>query len=1047
MRKHKNMLIFVVTIAFIATVTFLLAPVNRQVAEAQTDSHAAAPVAASQQERPPFEDVDISQVGRNQEASRRPGEGLGPLTLTELKRKASDGRSWDWYGRSVAIADNVAAIGISGDDENGSSSGSVQLLQRNGNAWSEDAKLTASDGSSGDNLGFSVSVHGEVVVAGAPYKRGDNNEWGKGAAYVFVRQGSDWVEASKLTADDGEQSDYFGQSVSVSGDVAIVGAPYDRDDNNGWGKGAAYIFRSNGSSWVQEAKLIADDGDANDYFGQSVSIHGDVAIIGSYGDDDAAAGAGAAYVFRWNGSEWIQEDKLTANDGAYFDCFGYSVSISGDVAVVGAYYDDENGNASGSAYLYRYNGTEWVQEQKLTPSNGAAYDYFGYSVSITNNKVLVGGYGNDNNSSFWPRYKGAAYLYRWNKSTSQWEEGAKLQASDGANYDYFGQTVALSNDVAIAGAVGDDDNGSNSGSAYLYLIDAGPIPERMSVSPTSLWVTLRPGDTTTETVTIENLGAGDLNWSVSSDSAWLSPSPSSGTATSAIPGTPTLNIDATSLEPGEYEGRLTISGGGETITVLVWLTVSTRAGLPIVSPAYGFDNVQTLIYIQGSGFDDSTTVTLGSEELEIQYVESGLLSALVPTGLKSGFYNVTVQTGGGDPLTAPNAYEVIRSTVVNDLLSSSDWLWSEPYPLRVGFTNSGVGLLVQQLGGRASINEVTVEFRLDSPVGPLLGRGLTNVIEPFGIESTNKVIWEPEGEGEYVVCAIIDPDNEVPESNEENNSVCRTLTVLDIVPDIIPPEVENPGGGGFVISDDILTTAEITSSLDITATDNPGGTGLHSLKYIEFEYSLGAHRWVPVQRTPWITYTTAYSNYSWQLVPTFGMRYLQAWVADGAGNISLKPGVDVIDLLPSEQPGSIARNGVDFYRILLEEGDTFTATLDPVDGDPDLYLWGPNGQLWADPDGPVGIEQVIIDSAPVKGTYQIEVHGFTDGEYLLNFGATDVPSSTLASRAMPLRGDDRPLPKRPAVPLDEWPEFFDVEAAPVAVTPPTLYLPMIISPN
>ena len=152
---------------------------------------------------------------------------------------------------------------------------------------------------------------------------------------------------TKLTADDGAAGDYFGYSVSISGDTAVVGAY--QDDGS---KGSAYVFERSGTTWGQQAKLIAGDGAADDYFGISVSISGDTAVVGAYRDDDKASSTGSAYVFERTGTTWSQQDKLTASDGAAGDYFGYSVSINGDTIAVGAHYDDDDGDNSGSAYVY-----------------------------------------------------------------------------------------------------------------------------------------------------------------------------------------------------------------------------------------------------------------------------------------------------------------------------------------------------------------------------------------------------------------------------------------------------------------------------------------------------------------------------------------------------------------------------------------------------------------------------------------------------------------------------------------------------------------------
>ncbi|MHC4272933.1 MAG: FG-GAP repeat protein, partial [Planctomycetota bacterium] len=163
-------------------------------------------------------------------------------------------------------------------------------------------------------------------------------------------------EVAKILASDGADSDDFGMSVAVSGDVVVVGA--NRNDDNGADSGSAYVYRWNSSSWV-ETKLLPSDGAADDYFGHSVAVSGDVAVVGAHQNDDAGADSGSAYVFRWNGASWL-ETKLTASDGAAGDEFGFAVAVSGDVVVVGARGDDDNGDYSGSAYVYRWNGTSWV---------------------------------------------------------------------------------------------------------------------------------------------------------------------------------------------------------------------------------------------------------------------------------------------------------------------------------------------------------------------------------------------------------------------------------------------------------------------------------------------------------------------------------------------------------------------------------------------------------------------------------------------------------------------------------------------------------------
>jgi hypothetical protein len=273
----------------------------------------------------------------------------------------------------------------------------------------------------------------------------------------------------KLMASDGAIDDEFGKSVSMSGDYAIVGAY--GDDDKGTESGSAYIFDRTGGSWSQVAKLTASDGAADDHFGYSVSMSGDYAIVGAYGDDDNGTESGSAYLFEKPGTGWsnmTETAKLTASDGAADDRFGYSISISGDYAIVGAEYDDDNGTESGSAYIFKKPVAGWAnmtQTAKLTASDGALGDWFGYSVSISGDYAIVGTLLDDDNGL----NSGSAYLFE--KPVAGWAnmtETAKLTASDGGILHRFGISVSISGDYAIVGARGDDDNGIASGSAYLF---------------------------------------------------------------------------------------------------------------------------------------------------------------------------------------------------------------------------------------------------------------------------------------------------------------------------------------------------------------------------------------------------------------------------------------------------------------------------------------------------------------------------------------------------------------------------------------------------
>ncbi len=399
-----------------------------------------------------------------------PSELLGKsadafIWTEEQKLAAGNGTEGDEFGFSVAHHGNIAFVGATHDDGNLPNTGSAYVFVRSATTWAERQRLTASDGEQGDSFGNSLSPEGDSVVVGARWDNHDGHN-SAGSVYVFVRRASLWTQDQKLTASDAEPGDHFGYSLLLDGDTALVSAIW--DDDNGNGSGSAYVFVRSGSAWTEQQKLTASDGRPAHAFGSSTALEGDTALVGAYGDD---GGAGSAYVFVHIGGEWTEMQKLTAGDRAAGDSFGYSLSRDGDTVLVGAHCDDDNGQESGSVYVFVRNGSTWSERQKLAASDGWKDDNFGRSVSLHGDRALLGSVG-DNDS--W----GAAYVFV--RSGGVWVEAQKLTASDGAQGDELGISVALAADTALVGAHGDDDQGNDSGAAYVFALrkeDGAPCAE------------------------------------------------------------------------------------------------------------------------------------------------------------------------------------------------------------------------------------------------------------------------------------------------------------------------------------------------------------------------------------------------------------------------------------------------------------------------------------------------------------------------------------------------------------------------------------------
>ena len=367
------------------------------------------------------------------------------IIYQDIKVIAADGALGDQFGHAVAVSGTIAVIGAEFDDDNAPSSGSAYLFDTTTGA--QLAKLLHTGSWSG-RFGSSVAIDGDTVLIGAPYQSAQNYS---GAVYIF--DAATGTQIDRITRLDPTSSDNLGYSVAVSGTTGLVGAV--GHYQGGPRAGAAFLLDTTTGSLTHT--FVASDAAAEDQFGYSVAIDGDLAVVGAPYHDHNGTNSGGAYLFNVSTQTLIAE--LLPTDGAANDFFGTGVAIRGGIAVVGASQNDDNGLNSGSAYLF--DTTTGAQIAKLLPNDGATDDRFGYDVAIDGDLVVVGAHFNDDLGAD----SGSAYLF----DATTGAQIAKILPTDGAAGDFFarGAAVAISGTTAVVGAYGDDDNGSGSGAAYF----------------------------------------------------------------------------------------------------------------------------------------------------------------------------------------------------------------------------------------------------------------------------------------------------------------------------------------------------------------------------------------------------------------------------------------------------------------------------------------------------------------------------------------------------------------------------------------------------
>ena len=512
--------------------------------------------------------------------------------------------------------------------------------------WTQQQELTASDGAANDNFGISLSVSGDTAVVGASSRIN-----AQGAAYVFVQTGGTWTQQQELTASDGAVDDYFGFSVSVSGDTAVIGA-WNKTINSQSGQGAAYVFVLRNGVWSQQQEMNDTDGAGGDGFGFSVSVSGDTAVIGAPGKN---AGQGAAYVFVRSGVAWSQQQELAASDGAAGDYFGYSVSAGGDTVAIGA----PNKNAyQGAAYVFVFGGGVWGQQRELTASDGTAYDALGFSVSVSGDTVVIGAPGK--NSS-----QGAAYEFV--RSGGVWGQPQKLTATDGAGDDHFGISVSASGDMAVIAAY---HKNADQGAAYLFVRSGGVWGQQQELTATD---------------------------GVANDYFGISVSVSAGTAAIGAVGR------------NNYQGAVYVFGVTQP-TISAVISAGAFGGSSAVAPGtwveiYGSKLSSTTRPWTAADFTgnsaptalDGVTVTIGGQPAFVEYISPGQVNAQLPSNIGTGSLQLAVTSGG---ITSAPVNVTVNATQPGLLAPPSFKIGADQYVV----AQFGDGTYVLPAGSIAGVN-------------------------------------------------------------------------------------------------------------------------------------------------------------------------------------------------------------------------------------------------------------------------------------------------------------------------------------------------------
>ncbi len=872
---------------------------------------------------------------------------------------------------------------------------------------------------------------------------------------------------------------------------------------------ASFLNGSNGftlqgaAAADQAGNAVSNAGDVN------ADGFDDILVGASAADPDGRNYAGIAYVVfgkaDWNSSATLNLGVIQGSNGFVLagalanDRAGRAVSTAGDVngdgfadVVVGANATDfPQRNYAGAVYIvfgkadWRSTPTSVLNNTVLdgvggfTLEGGASSDRAGSVVgggSDVNGDgfadVIVGAPDADPAGVFGA---GAAYVVfgkaDWRSTVNL--NLATLGGSDGfilggaAANDLTGSAVSMADDVngdgfadVIVGAPYADANSTSSGAAYVVLGNNASVPAPPTATSTGTAAPAPPTATSTGTAAPAPLSISSItpDKGISNTITNVTITGSGFTSglsillgslpladVSVVNSTTLLAVVPAPFPPGTFD--LTIIAPDGTTAVLndAFTVTATAPVIVAVQPATGIAGRANTLIVSGFNFANGTQMVLGDTPLPTIRNSATSLQATVPDSVAAGTYDVLVRNPGNVNSTLQSGYTLIANALDNDLLAETYDLFTEPAALRAGEPMQ-LGLVVTRRGGTATLRNVAVAFYVQQGDAEqqLVGTAQLDLLGPNSVQATSITLAAPLTTGSYTVSAVIDPQDTIPEDASDNNTISRTFTVLPPNPDRIAPRVSS-----FVVNKGNSTISTRDVLLDATASDPtvpPPASGIAGLYFVEYLYLESAGQWVPVQNSQqFLPYAEASRNYPWTLASVSGMRYLQAWASDAAGNISLAPSQRLISYIPPTD--TVGRDQTQVARVELAVGDTLTVSIAPTNGDPDLYVWLP---AMGEPpyvsnlnDGTDTVT-LTVQNSDQAGTYQIEVYGYTAATYTQRIDITR-GGGAVVQQGGGINPDKVQRPS-PAVPLNSVPIQQSVPGA--GVTSPAsqvgrVYLPVV----